>query len=260
MSKFKGTTALVTGASSGIGAAFSEQLASFGVNLVIVARRKERLDNLKKTIEEKYPIKVTVIAMDLSLSGAAQRLYDTIQKQEISIDILINNAGFGKKGRFIKEDLDSYQSMIHLNIMTMTELTYLFGQEMIKRGDGHILQVASIAGYMPVPSFAVYAATKAYVLNFGMAIQAEFAPGNVHVTTLCPGATQTEFFSTADMHLNKVLNTIQMNSHDVVKQGVEALFNHQPVAIPGAINRLMISGLNCVPRKIHSKIAEKVMG
>lgn len=259
MSKFKGATALITGASSGIGAAIAAQLAEQGTHLIVVARREDRLEALKQKLEADYGIKVTVIAKDLSEAGAAESLFRTVKSQNLAIDLLVNNAGFGRKGKFHKEPLSCYQQMMQLNISTMTELTYLFSQQMMQRGDGYILQVASIAGYMPVPGFAVYAATKSYVLNFGRAIHHELAGKNVHVTTLCPGATETEFLDRADIHVNRVLNSVMMSSEDAARCGLEGLSRHAAVVVPGAANRLMLTGLNCVPRKVHGTLAEIAM-
>ncbi len=259
MSKFRGATALVTGASSGIGEALAVQLAEQGTHLVIVARRAARLDELKSRLETQHGIRVEVIAQDLSVAGSAEALYKTVKEKNLVVDILVNNAGFGKRGKFYKETLQCYQQMLQLNITTMTELTYLFGQEMIQQGDGYILQVSSIVGYMPVPNFSVYAATKSYVLNLGRALHHEFAAKNVHVTTLCPGATETEFLNRADVKVNKVLNSVMMSSESAARCGLEGLFRHAAIVVPGTANRLMLTGLSCVPRKVHGTLAEIAM-
>ncbi len=259
MGKFKGATALITGASSGIGEAIAVQLAEQGTHLVVVARREEKLQALKERLESQYNIRVKVIAKDLSVAGAGEQLYKEVTEAKLAVDLLVNNAGFGKRGKFCKESLSCYQQMIQLNIATMTELTYLFGREMVQRGDGYILQVASIAGYLPVPGFTVYAATKSYVLNFGRAIHHEFASKKVYVTTLCPGVTETEFLDRADVNVNRVLNTVMMSSEEAARRGLDALSRQEAVVVPGVANKLMVTGLNCVPKKVHGTLAEIAM-
>jgi short-subunit dehydrogenase len=184
-------TALITGASSGIGAAFARYHAAIGGDLVLVARREDALEQLKTELEAKHGIKVHVFARDVGSGEAAQALYDEVTKAGIEVGILINNAGFGGRGNHIERELASEQAMVDLNIMSLMTLTRLFGHDMAQRGKGYILNVGSTAGFMPGPSQAVYFATKAFVNSYSQALNEELKPRGVKVTVLAPGYVET---------------------------------------------------------------------
>ncbi len=191
-------TVLITGASSGLGKDFAQIFAEKGYNLVLVARSEEKLNKIAKDLEEKYKIKATVLVKDLSEADSATKIYFELKNRDINIDVLINNAGFGKIGAFIDEKLSTYTEMLNLNVTTLTEMTALFLPEMIERNKGKILNIASTAAFQSLPNFGVYAATKAYVLNFTEALHYELKDTNIAVTALCPGPTVTGFAKRAN--------------------------------------------------------------
>jgi len=186
-------TALITGASAGIGAEFARYHASLGGDMVITARRKTALNALKKDLETAYGVNVHVIAADLGNSGGAKSLYDAVQKAGIKIDILINNAGFGEQGLHIDHDLSRELAMIDLNVKSLVELTHSFARDMVAQGGGKILNVGSTAGMMPGPLQAVYFATKAFVNSYSQSIDEELRDKGVTCTVLVPGYVETEF-------------------------------------------------------------------
>jgi short-subunit dehydrogenase len=194
-----GKTALVTGASSGIGEWLAREHAQRGGDLVLVARRGERLEALAAELREGHGIEVTVIAMDLGVPGAAEQLMQACDDANLQIDVLINNAGFGGHGRFVERGLDKDLQMMQLNMVALTELTYHCLQGMVERGEGRVLNVGSTAGFLPGPLQAVYYATKAFVNSFSQAIAQELKGTGVTVTVLCPGPVATEFVEAADL-------------------------------------------------------------
>jgi|GEM_PF-4616938 len=180
-------TALITGASSGIGAELARKHAKKGGNLILVARRKELLETLKQELEQQYSVSVLAICKDLNQPDATHELYE--QTKDLNVEILINNAGFGLLGAFDQAEIDKIESMIHVNVMALTTLTRLFLPDMLRRNSGKILNIASTASFMPGPLQAVYFATKAYVRSLSWALSEEVRNSSVTVTTLCPGPT-----------------------------------------------------------------------
>ena len=195
--KLDGKTALVTGASSGIGRAAALELAAMGARLIITARRKDRLEELAEEIRTRHEVEIQVIAADLSDPLAASSLFDQTEGQDTPIEVLINNEGFGTLGEFLDIPWKLSQEQMQLNIRSLTELCWRFGNAMRERGHGYILNVSSIGAYQPVPKFATYAAGKAYVRNFSEALSFELAGDGVRVCCLCPGGTATEFAEVA---------------------------------------------------------------
>jgi short-subunit dehydrogenase len=183
-----GKWALVTGASSGFGVEFATLLAARSANQVLVARRKEPMEELADTLRRTNGVQVIVEPADLSIPGAAAELRNRIDRRGLDVDVLVNNAGRGLNGDFLDQPLETSTAMVNLNLMAVTELTYLFAQHMVKRKTGHILLIASLLGYQPTPGYAVYGATKAYVLLLGGALHAELKKHNVNVTVLSPRA------------------------------------------------------------------------
>lgn len=192
-------TALITGASSGIGKALAHEHASRKRDLIVVARREDELNQLATELENKYSVVVKVIAKDLTAANACQEIYDEVQRSGVEVDYLFNNAGFGGHGKFHERALDKDLAMIDLNIKALVELTHLFLRDMVARNRGWILQTSSTAGYMPGPLQATYFATKAFVNSFSWAIREELSDTRIVVSTLNPGAVKTEFAQEADL-------------------------------------------------------------
>lgn len=192
-------TALITGASNGIGLELAKIHASKGGDLVLVARSKDKLEQLKQTLEAKHNVSVTVIVEDLSDPGSAKRIFDTTEQLGLEISVLINNAGFGGHGLFHERQLSADQAMMQVNMVSLTNLTHYYLQGMIKRDYGRILNVSSTASFMPGPLQAVYYATKAYVTSFTQAVAEEVSGYNITTTALCPGAVATGFVDAGDL-------------------------------------------------------------
>ncbi|HPS70809.1 MAG TPA: SDR family oxidoreductase [Bacteroidales bacterium] len=242
-------TALITGASSGIGLDLAKIHAKLGGDLVLVARNKQKLLEIKNEFESNYHIEVVVIEQDLSRKDAAQEVYNQTKQQGISIDILINNAGFGDFGFFAETDWFKEYEMISLNIVALTQLTKLYAQDMISNGSGRILNVASVAAFLPGPKMAIYYATKAYVLSFSEAIANEFAANGITVTTLCPGPTDTGFEKAAALEESGLFKKQKVvSSMPVAEFGYKAMMKGKTVAIPGFTNKLLTKLILFVPR------------
>ena len=219
-------TVLITGASSGIGKALANIMASENINLVVTARRTSKLETLKEKLETQFNVSVTIISMDLAVPDSAVELYQKIKEANITIDYLVNNAGFGGHGEFYKRKWNEEAEMIQLNIVTLTQLCHLFLQDFIKQKSGKILNVASSAGLVPGgPLQSVYFATKAYVLSFSQGLAMELEDKNITVTALCPGATETEFEKTADLENTKLFSGKTFTAEEVAKDGYEAMMN-----------------------------------
>jgi len=241
-------TALVTGASSGIGKAFLPLFARDGHDLVLVARRTQALEEQKAILEKDYGISVHVVPLDLGKAGAAQQLHDKTTALGLSIDILVNNAGFGLYGEFHDVPLEKTMAMIQLNIVTLTELTHLYLDDMVKNHAGRILQVASTAAFQPGPRMAAYYATKSYVLSFSEAIAVELVNTGVTVTTLCPGPTKNEFNDVAGVHTSSLNAMAMMSSEAVAEVGYRALMRGERLAIAGIANRMAAVASQLSPR------------
>ncbi len=223
-------TALITGASSGIGKDLAHIHAEKGDNLVVVARRKDQLNELKNKLEKEHDIQVKVIAKDLNDENACQEIHDEIKKEGINIEYLINNAGFGGHGYFHEQDSDYQQDMIDLNVKALTKLTRLFLPWMVERDSGKILNVASTAGLIPGPLQATYFATKAYVVSLSQGIAGELMDTNVTVTALCPGAVRTEFAEQADLEDTSMFEKAA-SSRSVAEVGYNAMMKGKLIAI-----------------------------
>jgi uncharacterized protein len=247
-------TALITGASSGLGYEFVKLFANDGYNLVLVARNEKKLNEIKQVFKN---IDVTVIKKDLSSPNAAKEVYEALKTKEISIDVLVNNAGFGLLGSFDELTVEKQTEMINLNISTLTQLTHYFLPEMKRNGSGKILNVASLAAFLPVPMMAVYAATKAYVLSFSEALNEELSGTNVTVTALCPGATKTNFGTVANAAETKVFKDA-MDAEVVAKQAYKALLSGKSTVITGGLNKASALGVKFIPRKTIPKLTKRM--
>ncbi len=252
-------TALITGASNGIGLELAKVHASKGGDLVLVARNKAKLDELKTTLENEYKVKVFTIGKDLSATNAANEVYDETTRQHIQIDYLINNAGFGEFGLFTDTDWNKELQMINLNITTLTAFTKLYLQDMVKRRSGRIMNVASTAAFQSGPTMAVYYATKAYVLSFSEAVNNEVSDKGVTITTLCPGATESGFQAAAAMEESRLVKGRKLpSSKEVAQYGYAAMMKGKTVAIHGLMNWILANSVRFTPRSIVVKITRKI--
>lgn len=243
-------TALITGASSGIGLEFAHMFAKDGYNIVLVARSIDKLEYLSAELNEKYGVVCKPIYCDLSRSGAAKEIFRKTQSLGIHIDFLVNNAGFGAIGYFKDMDIQTELNMIQVNITALTELTNIYLKPMLERKFGRILNVASTAAFQAGPLMTVYYATKAYVLSFSEALDNELKGTGVNVTTLCPGPTLSGFQATAKIDVNsKIFNSkIVQNSAFVAQEGYNALFESQRMVIPGLVNKIGVCAAKFAPR------------
>ncbi len=250
-------TTLITGASSGIGEAFARKLAARGHNLLLVARSEDKLINLCNELGRIKNIRAQYVAMDLSEPDAPARLFAETRKRELEIDFLINNAGFGSMGDFTTLDLDRALNMVDLNIRALVDLTNRFLIPMRERKSGSIINVASTAGFQPVPFMATYAATKAFVLSFSEALREENRPYGIKVMALCPGVTDTNFFSAA--HMQKPPRRIAQTPDQVVDTALRGLKRGKGHIISGWINFFMIESERLVPRSLSARVAGAVL-
>src|SRR5664280_777073 len=251
-------TALITGASNGIGYELAKVHASKGDNLVLVARSISKLEELKSELEDKYKILVLPIGKDLSLQGAVMEVYEELKRKSIKIDYLLNNAGFGDFGFFAESDWNKQEKMINLNITALAYFTRLFLPDMISRRSGKILNVASTASFQPGPTMSVYFATKAFVLSFSEAIDNEVREHGITVTALCPGSTKSGFHSVAAREGRKPPERNNIPSaREVAEFGYKAMMKGKTVAIHGFKNSLLANSIRFVPRSLVVKLARK---
>lgn len=252
--------ALITGASYGIGREIARALAKRGFNVVLIARSMDKLQIVSEDIKSTYGVNCYIVNADLSINGAAEDIFDRVRNLGIQIDVLVNNAGFGKFGDFFKFDLDTYEKMIDLNILSLTKLTYLFGREMIRNKRGWILNVSSTAAFQPIPNFAVYAATKAYVKSFSNALYYQMREKGVVVSTLCPGPTKTNFGKTAETIGTHMFNPAGlMDPGEVAEIGIKGLFKGDICIVPGFLNNILAFLAKIFPISIVMSIADRVV-
>jgi short-subunit dehydrogenase len=252
--------ALVTGASSGIGAYLARELARDGHDLVLSARRVEPMQGLADELKTTGANSV-IIAADLSKNGAAAALAQDIEARGLSVDVLVNAAGLGANGRFDASDPLRVAAMLQVNVVALTELTRMLLPPMLNRRRGKIMLVASTAGFQPGPQMAVYCASKAYVLSFGEAIAYELRNSGVTVTTLCPGATDTEFARVADAGTSALFKGLLpvMSASEVAQIGYQALKHGRGVVITGLVNKLMVTSSRLSPAPVSLRIANWMM-
>lgn len=248
-------TALITGASSGIGAEFARRYAAQGYSLVLAARRTDRMQDLADELAKKHGTTSRVIAADLSLPGAAEALANQI---DIEIDVLVNNSGFGHIGPFDQEDFNSIAAEINVNVASLTQLARIYFPLMKARGHGAIINIASTASYQPIPNMSVYGATKAYVLNFTEALWGEAQGTGVKVLAVSPGPTQTEFFDIAEGHTldKKILTAGQVV--DATFAGLAAN-RTKPSVIVGGKNSTMAALAKIAPKRVVIAVGKKML-
>jgi len=252
-SRRSATVALVTGASAGLGVEFARQLSKRGHRLVLVARRKDRLEQLAKELGN-----ARAVAIDLSKSDAAARLMADVEAKGEIVGLLINNAGFGLIGRFAELDAKRERQMIDLNVGALTELCRAVAPSMIERKSGAILNVASTAAFQPGPKMAVYFATKAFVLSLTEALHEELKPHGIKVSCLCPGPTRTEFGDVAGFGGNGLFDRVAMNAAEVVEIGLKGLDSNRAVVVTGWLNKIGAASTRFAPRSMVRKIAGSI--
>src|SRR6266404_2320909 len=243
-------TALITGASAGLGYEFAQLFARDHYNLVLVARSGPKLAELAEQLRQRHGIQVKTIPLDLGLPQASQTLFEETQRAGIHVDILVNNAGYGLSGEFAAIPLEESYGQIQLNVMALTLLTRLYLGPMLEHRVGKIMNVASTAAFQPGPLMAVYYATKAYVLSFSEALADELRNTGVSVTALCPGPTASGFQKKAHMEDSKLFSGKIMDAHTVARIGYRGLMTNKTVVIPGLRNKLLVEGERFVPRKM----------
>lgn len=253
-----GSTALITGASAGIGYDLAKLFARDGSNLVLVARSGDRLAQLAGELEKAYKIRATVIAADLALASGPEEVFAATEKAGIQVDVLVNNAGFGQFGFYVETDLQEELGQIQLNIVSLTHLTKLYVRPMVARKRGRVLNVASTAAFQPGPLMAVYYATKAYVLSFSGALSNELRGTGVTVTCLCPGPTTTEFHKRAAMDLSNMMKAPFMDARSVAEIGYRAMLKGKPTVIAGAMNWLVAQSTRLAPRAWTAAVARRI--
>ena len=241
---------LITGASAGLGTEFARQLAKTGHRLVLVARRKDRLEALAAELGN-----ARAVAADLAKPGAAAALMASVAAAGERVELLVNNAGFGLTGRFFELDSSRQREMIDLNVGALTDLCRLVAPQMVERRSGGILNVASTAAFQAGPGMAVYFATKAYVLSFSEALHEELKPHGVKVSCLCPGPTRTEFGEVAGFAKEGAFDRLAMEARPVVAAGLKGLERNRAVVVPGAVNKIGAASTRFIPRPALRRIA-----
>ena len=243
-------TALVTGASSGIGRELAERFAADGSDLVVVARSEDRLRDLAERLHDEYGVHVTVAAKDLTDPEAPAALAEALRERDLTVDVLVNNAGFATSGAFVETDADRERDEILLNVVALTDLTKRFLPRMVRRGEGRVLNVASLAGFQPGPYMAVYYATKAYVLHFSEAVWYELRETPVSVTALCPGPVETNFASRAGVGETRNFEGGGADPADVARAGYDGMRAGKRVVVPSTRSKLLARSGRMLPRSL----------
>jgi short-subunit dehydrogenase len=253
----KRETALITGASSGIGLDLA-RLMAHDFDLIITARNQSELEKLARELEAQHGNSVHVVPADLARPEAPKEIFAEVERRGLTIDALINNAGFGAYGSFAQSNLESDLAMLQVNIAALTALTRLALPPMLERRRGRIMNVASTAGFQPGPLMAVYYATKAYVVMFSEAIANELKDSGVTVTCLCPGPTETQFASRANMEKSRLFKLGAMSSMAVAQMGYKAMMAGKTLAIPGMMNKTLAFSVRFSPRKMVTAISRSL--
>jgi short-subunit dehydrogenase len=255
MEKWRGKWALVTGASSGIGWAIAEQLAAQGANLVLTARRADRLAKLAEGVTARHKVQAQIFAADLARPEAPSQILRFTEQQRLSVEILINNAGFGAYGEFRKVEAKRFLDMVQVNVAAVVHLTHLFLPPMVERRSGYIMIVASTAAFQPVPYISAYAATKGFDLLFAEGLAEEVRRYGVNVCALCPGSTASEFNEVAGQPR---MPGAQESNEKVARVGLKALAEGKPRVISGARNWLSVEAQRIAPRRLVTKVAARM--
>lgn len=255
------STALITGASGGIGETFAWQLAAAGSDLILVARSQDKLEELATDLRRRHQRRVEVIPLDLSVPGAGQKLLDEVAQRGLQVDLLVNNAGFGGAGDFHTQPAGRDQEMIAVNVSTVVDLTHAFLPAMVAARHGGVINIASMAGFQPMPFMSVYGATKAFVISFTEGLWAEYRGRGVRFLAVCPGPVETGFFEATgnDKLRSTIPSAIVMKPEPVVAGSLKALAAGQPVFIPGVSNRFAAQFPRLLPRRAVAAMMGRVM-
>jgi len=250
---------LITGASGGIGKALAYEFAKAGNDLILSARNQAKLKEVAADIQSTYNVDVQIEVADLATADGAEKLYQSVQKKKLVVENLINNAGFGNQGEFVKNDFKKEVELMQVNTLSVIELCHLFLQGMIERKSGSILNVASTAAFQPGPYMATYFASKAAVLSFSEAIATELKPYNISVTALCPGPVATSFFDAAEMAKTNLAQSPHMTTADkVAKIGFNGWRKKKMIIVPGFLNKLMAFSVRISPRSVVKAVAARM--
>ncbi len=251
-------TALVTGASGGIGEELARLFAADGHDLVLVARSRDKLARLAEELKEKHGVEARVLAADLARDEAPREIFDELQGAGVSVDALVNNAGVGSYGPFAETDLKSELGLLQVNVVALTHLTKLFLPGMLARRRGYVMNVASTAAFQPGPLMAVYYASKAYVLSFSEALTNECEGTGVVVSALCPGPTETGFVAAVGMAESKLFDRAVMDARTVAVAGYRGMLAGKSVVIPGFRNNLLARSIGFFPRNLVTKVVRGI--
>ena len=257
MSEWKNKTALITGASYGIGESFARRLAADGAHLILTARSRDRLETLAEELRAQHRVNVTVIAADLARADAPEQIFKATEGSGLQVDLLVNNAGFGLVGNFANQSREKSVEMIQVNVTALVELAHLYLQPMLRRNSGAILNLASTASFQAVPYVAVYAATKSFILIFSESLWAECIGTKVRVLALCPGPTATHFQTVAGTSQRRLPEKMQP-ADEVVAAGLKALAEGRSHVVSGWNNRIMVTVEGLVPRDVVTRLAGKL--
>jgi short-subunit dehydrogenase len=256
-----GHRAVITGASSGIGKEYANQLASLGADLVIAARRIDRLESLAEEIRKSHKVQVDCIQIDLCSANASDLLYQKATENGKKVTLLINNAGIGNYGAFLDFAISDHKNTLQVNTVVPTETTYLFAKHMLSHGkESYIVNVASIAAFQPVGYFTVYSGSKGYIRYFSETVAFELRKSPIHVMCLCPGGTYTEFFEHSGQKITSSGHSAMMSVESVVQLAIRAMLNKKTVFVPGVLNKLACFFPRLIPRNLGLFLAFKTMG
>lgn len=253
-------TVLITGASGGIGKELADRFAKDGYDLVLVARSEGKLMELANEYQKRYYVQAMVFAKDVALPGVAEEIYDELKEKGIAVNYLVNNAGFGLYGPFLETQLEQEMNMIDINIKALTVMAKVFLPDMVKRGQGGVLNVASLVAFFPGPLMAVYYATKAYVLSFTEALENELSGTGVTVAALCPGPTATGFVDRANLASSKLFKSGVMEVGQVADEGYREFMSGKTLIITGGRNRFMAFLPRLLPRKLITQAVRSAQG
>ncbi len=254
-----GRWALVTGASSGIGAALARELAAQGADIVVVARRRDALQEVAARIREEWGVRTHVETADLGLAGEPERVFEALRANSINVSVLANNAGFGTYGVFDSIDAALEEAMIGLDVKALVRMTRLFAQPMRAAGFGRILLTASVGAYSPSPLYAVYCACKAFVLSYGVAIRHELRGSGISVSVLSPGVVKTEFHRVAGHEKNRFKERTGMDAEPVARAAVRGLLRGKAEIVPGIVNKTLAFTTRLFSRPVQAAMAGGLM-
>jgi short-subunit dehydrogenase len=251
-------TALVTGASGGIGEELARLFAADGHDLVLVARSRDKLARLAEELKEKHGVAARVLAADLARPEAPHEIFEELSADGVQVDALVNNAGFGTYGLFAETDLKSELELLQVNVVALTHLSKLFLPGMLARRRGYVMNVASTAAFQPGPLMAVYYASKAYVLSLSEALSNECEGTGVRISALCPGPTETGFVAAAGMNESKLFDRAVMDARTVALEGYRGLLAGKTIVIPGLRNNLLARSIGLFPRGLVTKVVRGI--